>query len=376
MTPVLSAVVFGIGLALCSAATAYALLALVALFRARGRSLAAGTTFAPVSVLKPLHGAEPLLYENLRSFCLQDYPTFQLLFGVRDVADPALAVARRLQAEFAQLDIVVVVDARLYGTNHKVSNLTNLLHHARHPWLVIADSDIRVGRDYLERVCAPLAQPDIGVVTCLYRGRAIGGLWSRLGVLFIDEWFVPAVHIAQLFGSHAFGFGATLALRRETLDAIGGFQSITNELADDYRLAERTRDAGLVTQLSDYVVQTDVAERKPRQMLARELRWMRTIRMLNPAGYAFMFVSFGPAVATLGAFLAGWTNAALVLLAVTCVARAALHFAMAERISGWLWRASCTLPLVVLRDVLNAMVWGGAFASRRVAWAGRELNLR
>ncbi|MDE2054849.1 MAG: bacteriohopanetetrol glucosamine biosynthesis glycosyltransferase HpnI [Xanthomonadaceae bacterium] len=372
----MNAIAIDIGMALCSAATAYALLALVALFKARRPVRAVAAICTPVSILKPLHGVEPRLYDNLRSFCLQDYPSFQLLFGVRDEADPALEVARRIRREFPKLDIAVVVDARLHGHNHKVSNLTNILDRAHHPLLVIADSDICVGPDYLRRVCAPLARPDVGIVTCLYRGRALGGQWSRLGALFINEWFAPAVHIAQLFGSQAFGFGATLALRRETLDAIGGFQSITDELADDYRLAERVREAGLRTELSDYVVTTDVIEQSARQLMTHELRWLRTIRMLNPLGYAFMFISSGLAVATLGAALTGWTAAALVLLAIVGIARAALHFAVTPRTANWPWRAVRSLPLVVLRDVLNLVLWGGAFASRQVAWAGRELHLR
>lgn len=372
----MNAIVSDIGLALCSAATVYALLALAAVLRTRTGRATEHPPGPAVSILKPLRGAEPRLYENLRSFCVQDYPAFELLFGVRDEADPALAAAHRVREEFPQLDISVIVDPRLYGHNYKVSNLTNLAQRARHPWIVIADSDICVGPDYLRRVCAPLAQPDVGIVTCLYRGRALGGVWSHLGALFINEWFAPAVRIAQLFGSHQFGFGATLALRRQTLDAVGGFQSITNELADDARLAERTRSAGLVTELSDYVVTTDVAETSVRELITRELRWLRTIRVLNPVGYAFMVISFGPAVATIGAAVAGWTTIALVLLAITCAARVALHFAVRPRTRHWLWRACVSLPLVAARDALNLVLWAAAFARRHVAWAGRELHLR
>lgn len=370
----MNATSFGIGIALCSAATAYALLTLVALLGARWRRRATATADTAVSILKPLHGMEPRLYENLRSFCLQDYPAFQLLFGVRDAADPALAVARQLRREFPQLDITVVVDARRHGRNHKVSNLTNLAQRARHPWLVIADSDISVGPDYLQRVCAPLANPATGIVTCLYRGRAAGGFWSHLGTLFIDEWFVPAVHIARLFGSQAFGFGATLALRRSTLDAIGGFESIADELADDYRLAERVRGVGLTTELSGYIVTTDVTEDSLRPLMTHELRWMRTIRMLSPLGFPCMVVSFGLVVAAIGTSLTGGSETALVLLAVTCAARAALHFAVAQRKPRWFWRAGLTLPLMLLRDVLNLALWATAFAGRHVAWAGHELH--
>lgn len=367
---------FAIGMVLCSASAAYAILTLLALVSARWHRRTTAIVSTPVSILKPLHGMEPRLYENLRSFCLQDYPVFQLLFGVREGTDPALAVARRIQREFPQLDITVVVDPRLHGSNRKVSNLANLARYARHPWLVIADSDICVGPDYLQRVCAPLADPATGIVTCLYRGRALAGLWSRLGTLFIDEWFVPAVHIAQLFGSQAFGFGATLALRRTTLDAIGGFQSIADELADDYRLAERSRDAGLATKLSDYIVTTDVTEETPRQLMVHELRWMRTIRMLSPWGYPCMIISFGLVTAAIGAAMTGGSKSTLALLAVTCAARTILHFAVAQRASRWPWRAICTLPLMVARDVLNLVLWVAAFSRHEASWAGSELHSR
>lgn len=370
----MSAAVAALGLALCSAAAAYALLALLAVLRATRVPHGGAATRLPVSVLKPLHGAEPQLHANLRSFCVQDYPTFQLLLGVRDDADPALAIARRIQAEFPQLDIGVVVDPHLHGRSHKVSNLINLLQHARHPWLVLADSDISVGPDYLQRVCAPLARPPVGIVTCLYRGHALGGLWARLGVMYIDEWFAPAVRIAQWFRSQAFGFGATLALRRDTLDAIGGLQRIADELADDYWLAEHTRRLGLRTVLSDYVVTTDVPEASASQLVEHELRWMGTIRLLNPAGYAFMFVSCGLSVAVLGAVLAGGSTAALALLGVTCIARAALHFAVARRDAHWPARALRRLPLVALRDVLTLLLWGGVYARRSVTLTERQLN--
>lgn len=370
MTMILSA----IGTALCAAAAIYALLALVAVRTARGERALPSARLQPVSVLKPLHGDEPSLYENLCSFCAQDYPRFQVLFGARDAADPALAVARRVQREFAHLDITVVADPRLHGHNYKVSNLANLYARALHPWLVIADSDIHVGTDYLRRVCAPLARPAVGMVTCLYRSRPRGAWWQHLGGLFIDEWFVPSVRLTRLFGSCAYGFGATLAFRRATLEAIGGFGAVADELADDYRLGELTRKAGLETVLSDYVVTTDVAEPSVSALLARELRWMRTIRMLNPAGYTFMAVSFDTAIALLGTLLARGSSPTLVLLAITLAARSALHFAVTGGRRGGRTRALLTLPLVPLRDTLNLFLWGAGFVRRRVAWAGRNLD--
>src|SRR5579885_1502973 len=169
-----------LGEALLIASAVYAFLALLAC-RHRTRPAPDAKAPLPVSVLKPLCGGEPRLYENLRSFCLQDHPEFQVLFGVRDALDPAVAVVRRLQAEFPQLDLALVVQPQLHGSNRKVSNLINLLPAAKHDWLVLADADIEVTPDYLRRVTAPLREAGVGVVTCLYRARPLGGLWARLG---------------------------------------------------------------------------------------------------------------------------------------------------------------------------------------------------
>ncbi|TAM12998.1 MAG: glycosyltransferase [Nevskiaceae bacterium] len=362
-----------IGWLLLCATAAYSVLVLLAVYTVRGWHARQGAAVG-VSILKPLYGAEPRLYENLRSFCDQNYPTFQVVFGVQDTADPALAVARQVKLDFPERDIDIVINSRVHGRNRKVGNLLNILERARHPWLVIADSDIEASRDYLQRVCAPLAHADVGLVTCLYRSRALGGWWTHLGGLFIDEWFVPSVRLSYLFGSRRFGFGATIALRRETLDVIGGFQSIADELADDYRLGERTRRAGLSTVLSDYIVTTDVAETSPRALLARELRWLRTIRMLNPLGYTFAFVSFDAAIAIIGALLAPVTPATRTLLALTLATRAVLHFTVTAGSRGHFVRGLLTLPLVPLRDTLNLILWGMGFARRRVVWAGRNLD--
>jgi ceramide glucosyltransferase len=173
----------------------------------------------PVSVLKPLCGFEPRLYANLETFCEQTHPCFQLVFGVSSKTDPAVAVVERLRATYPNIDITLVVDPALYGSNHKVSNLINLELHASHNVIVIADSDIAVQPDYMVKVIAPLKEPDIGIVTCLYRARRVENFWTRLGALFIDEWFAPSVYLAHATGSRRFGFGATLAIRRETLSA-------------------------------------------------------------------------------------------------------------------------------------------------------------
>ncbi|HTH62936.1 MAG TPA: bacteriohopanetetrol glucosamine biosynthesis glycosyltransferase HpnI [Paraburkholderia sp.] len=339
---------------------------------------------APVSVLKPLCGAEPRLYENLASFCEQSHPGFQLLFGVSSAKDPAIAVVRQLQVAYPHCDIELVIDASVHGSNLKVSNLINMAARARHDLIVLADSDIAVERDYLRIVTAPLADPAVGVVTCLYRARSIGGFWPRVGALFINEWFAPSVRVAHTTGSREFGFGATLALSRATLERIGGFAALKDCLADDYLLARYARDHGLATVLAPVVVETDVIEPTFATLWLRETRWLRTIRSVSPAGFASLPITFTSPWIALGALLLrlaephGAASAAffsvpasaLALLGASTVggiiARVALH---ARSSADWREFAR-DLPLVPLRDTLLALQWLSAAFGSHVVWRG------
>jgi len=359
----------GFGTTLATLAATYGMTAWIAM-RTRmrpHRELRADTP--PVTVLKPLCGAEHELYENLRTFCDQNYPRFQLVFGVSDADDPAVGVVRRLQSEYPQVDLQLAVDPRQHGSSPKVSNLINMLPLAAHQHLVIADSDIRVTRDYLRKVVAPLLDPEVGIVTCPYRGHPRRGFWSLMGSLFINDWFLPSVKVAALSGSRAFGFGATIAIRREVLSSIGGFQAIVNQLADDYRLGELTRRAGLKTVLSDCMVETYVSERTLGELIRHELRWLRTIRAVRPIGYMLCFITFSVPVAVLGTLLAAGAHPALAMLAVTMATRVMLHRAGRQRSSS-----GSLLLLLPLRDVLGFVLWVWSFATRRVQW--RDANFR
>ena len=390
-------------LAGCAGASLYAMVAAVAMpfFASRrgtsthhdfagtttGHAATAGVHAQPdfthvgVSVLKPLCGAEPRLYENLRTFCEQRHGRFQLVLGVSSPEDPAIAVVRRLQAAYPQHDIELAIDTRVHGSNLKVSNLINMAERARYEVIVIADSDIAVEADYLDSVAAPLADPRVGVVTCLYVAQGVGGFWPRVGALFINEWFAPSVRVAHAAGSRRFGFGATLALRRETLERIGGFEALKNCLADDYWLAEHVRTLGLQTVLSRVMVATDVIEPTFSALWQRETRWLRTIRSINPLGFSFLFITFptpwilagawltasaaasSPA-AHLGAVLMGAASTALGL-----AARLLMHLRSARH-ERTFWR---DLPLVPLRDGLLALQWfAGAFGSH-VVWRGARV---
>ncbi|GAB6848479.1 bacteriohopanetetrol glucosamine biosynthesis glycosyltransferase HpnI [Paraburkholderia kururiensis] len=378
-----------LAIALCCVATLYAVVAALAMpsfgtarFTREAVRRARAQTPMSVSVLKPLCGAEPRLYENLASFCEQSHPCFQLLFGVSSPADPAIAVVRRLEAAYPHLDIELVVDPRVHGSNLKVSNLMNMVARARHEAIIIADSDIAVEPDYLSTVTAPLANPEVGVVTCLYHAKSIGGFWPRVGSLFINEWFAPSVRVAHAAGSRDFGFGATLALRRSTLAKIGGFEALKDCLADDYMLAEHAREQGLATVLAPVMVETDVIEPSLRTLWLRETRWLRTIRSVNPSGFAFLFITFTSPWLLAGALFAwlldgsgataGQPFAANLLVASTVagiIARVLLH-ARSARHARAFWR---DLPLVPLRDGLLALQWLGAVFGTHVVWRGARM---
>ncbi|MBB6188427.1 ceramide glucosyltransferase [Rhodanobacter sp. MP7CTX1] len=370
--------IYWLGTGLTAAAAGYACAALAAVLkRPRARSSSSNPSVTrplpSVSVLKPLHGAEPRLYENLRDFCVQAHPDYELVFGVRDPEDPAIAVVNRLCAEFPQLVIALVVDPRVHGTNPKVGNLMNMLPHAKHDWLVLADSDIGVPTDYLMRVTAPLNDPGVGIVTCLYRGIARDGLWAEVGRLFIDDWFAPSVRVAHAFGSTRFAFGSTIALRRDTLQAIGGLEVLRDTLADDFWLGELSRQRGLRTVLSDMVVGTDVSETRLSELWKHELRWLRTIRSIAPLGFAMTFVCFTSPVLLLGMALAPSALTAGMALLGGC-ARVLLNISQRQsRLAGSRWYEILLIPL---RDGLSLLEWAVALTGWRVRWRGQVLHAR
>lgn len=370
MPPLLAAVLTLSGSVLTLVATLYALAALLCRGRLAHPGPARAGTPVPVTVLKPLCGLEPNLESNLATFCTQDHPAYQLVFGIRDPLDPAIGVVERLARRFPAVDIALVIDPRIHGANLKVSNLVNMMPAVRHPWLVLADSDIAVSPDYLARVTAPLHDPGVGIVTCLYHGRPAGGVWTTLGSLFIDTWFAPSVRVASTGGGSAFAFGATIALRAATLHAVGGFAALKDHLADDFRLGERTRHLGLKTVLSDVNVRTDVTETRLRALWSRERRWLQTIRSLNPPGYAFAFVTITLPMLALGLALAPTPANGTVAL-VGAAARLGLHWrAPAPGIAapGHAW-------LAPLRDALLLAAWLSAFGGRTTRWRRHVLRI-
>jgi ceramide glucosyltransferase len=343
---------------------AYVIAAVLAVRRFVRRPAPAAADQPPTSVLKPLHGDEPGLYENLRSFAEQDYPTAQIILGVSDPADTALPVARGLACDLVDRDIALVVDGRVNGSNRKVANLENMLDRARHQIVALADSDMRVDRHYLAEVTAPLQDPKTGVVTCLYRGVPTGGRWSDFGAMHINFGFLPSAMVAESLGLGGGCFGATIALRRETLERIGGFTRLRDELADDHRIGAEIRALGLSVVLSRYIVEARVFEPSFASLWQHELRWARTIRAVAPVGFAGSILAQPIAIASLGAAVTGFSLTSCVFLVISC----ALRWITARAVARELGLSAPQPWLLLARDALSFAVFVASFFGRTVFW--------
>ena len=317
-----------------------------------------------VSVLKPLHGDEPGLYDNLRSFAEQDYPALQIVLGVNNPEDGALPAAHALIRDLPACDIALVVNARASGSNKKVANLENMFEVARHELIVLADSDMRVDRHYLGAVTAPLHDGQTGVVTCLYKGVPTGGKWSEFGAMHINFGFLPSALVAQSMGLGGGCFGATIALRRETLERIGGFARLRDELADDHRIGDEVRALGLSVVLSPYIVEARVFEPSLADLWRHELRWARTVRAMAPAGFAGSVLAHPVAIAALVAAATGFGLTACISLVISCV----LRWVTARVIADALGLPPAKPWLLPVRDALSFAVFVASFFGRTVFW--------
>ena len=331
----------------------------------------------PITVLKPLHGDEPLLAKALTTLCEQDYPPgFQIVFGVGDARDTAIPVVHALQARYPDLDIALMVEGARHGANPKVGNLINMLPAARHAIIVIADSDVHAREDYLRALARTLERPGVGLATTLYTGLpAFAVPAGQLGATQITHIFLPGALLSRALGRRDC-LGATMALRRDTLERIGGLESLKDHLADDNVLGQRVRAAGLDVALAPTMVATTVPERGLAALWRHELRWARTIRALEPAGFAASLLQYPifwallaiPASAgaswAWGVFLFAWLSRALTATAI--------DRSVAPITPGLALR--CPVWLLPARDVLSAVEWAASHAGRRVDWRGLTLE--
>jgi ceramide glucosyltransferase len=363
-------------LLVAAAPLAYYVLATLAALRffRRGRAKTLPEFTPPVSLLKPVRGVDFGSYENFASFCRQNYPDYEILFGVNDAADPAVALIRRLIQEFPSRNIRLQIGSEQPGANRKVAKLATLAREARHETLVLSDGDVRVGPNYLREVVAPFASARTGAATCFYRGIAEENLGAELEAIGASSDFFAGVLMAEWMEGITFALGASVATTKRWLAKIGGFEGFADMLADDYELGNRIAKAGGKVVLSRDPVWTMYPAQTARGFWDHQVRWARTVRLCRPASYLGLILTHGLPWALLAAFVAParWIGAAYLLSYL------ALRLVMAWTVGVWgvgdeilrrkLW-------LVPLRDALHFAVWLASFASNRITWGGAEYTM-
>ena len=330
----------------------------------------------PISILKPLKGMDPEIYASLRSHCVQEYPEYEIIFGVNDANDPAVGSVEQLQREFPALAIQLVVCPKALGGNRKVSNLVQMLPHARYEHLLVNDSDIRVEADYLRRVIAPLRTDGVGLVTCLYRGIAGGTLPSRLEALGISTDFCGgALAAIQLDGGLDFGLGSTLVFRRADLHSVGGFEALVDYLADDYQLAQRLTQKGRGGWLSEVVVETFLPPYSWRRFFQHQVRWSRNVRDLRGWSYLGAGMTFGVPWALVVLAVSRGALWAWSVLGLTLALRMWMAWAVGvgvardRQVRRLFW-------LVPVRDLVGLVIWAAGLFGSTVVWRGESFRLR
>lgn len=339
--------------------------------RARGRWGDDGVHTPPVTILKPLKGRGIDLYRNLESFCVQDYPEYEIVLGVADSNDPAIELVRRLQAAHPERRIVLAVGESA-GANAKVANLINMLPSARHDVFVLSDADIRVRPDYLKTLVKPLRDPKVGLSTCLYRGIGDFGLPSVVESLLINTDFIPMAMIGDWIGIKM-AYGASIAFTRTSLERIGGFESIRDHLADDYLLGNRIAAATFDIAILPYVVETVLDSKTLGDVWRHQLRWARTYRVCQPLGWMAAVVTQATfwglmAVLATGGAPIGWT-----MLGLVTAARLGTLLAIMRLLEEP--DTPRHLGLIPLKDLLTTAVWIASWLGRSVVWSGRRYRV-
>ena len=329
----------------------------------------------PVSVLKPVHGADFATYENFASFCTQDYPDYEILFCVNQLSDPAVAIIQKVIADFPERSIRILSGAAQVGSNRKINNLVLLAREAHHEILVQSDGDVRVGPNYLREVVAPFRDPAVGVVSCLYRGIAQNNLWAELEAVGAASDFMAGALVADWKEGVTFALGASVTTTKSWLAKIGGYESLANLLADDYEIGNRVHQAGGKVLLSREPVWTMYPAQTARGFWEHQVRWARTIRLVRPASFLGLLFTHGLPLALLAAVVApaAWISAAYLL------AYLVLRLGMAWVVGVWGLQDEVLrrkLWLVPLRDLLHFAVWLAAFTAHRIKWGGLEFELR
>lgn len=350
----------------------YALMAVYCLRWMRQWPAEADRSLPSATILKPLYGAEPELQANLESFLAQEYPApLRVVFGVHDAADPAVAAARAAMARYPGIETHLVIDTNRHGSNGKISNLINMMRDVRHDVVVLADSDMRVPPDYLRRVAAALGSPGVGLVTCLYHGLPVAGVWSRLSALAIDTHFLPSVLVALRLGLAKPCFGSTMALGRDTLAGAGGFEALKDRLADDYELGAAVRRLGLAIAIPPMLVSHCCSEKSFADLWSHEIRWARTIRLVDPMGFAGSVVTHPLPFALMALPVGGIGRLSLALLAAVLASRLAVQIQIRRMTGG----RTADILLGPPRDLISFAVFVASFWPGRLTWRGESFGV-
>ena len=332
----------------------------------------------PLSVLKPVHGMEPRLRGNLESFFLQDYPDFEIIFGARHAEDPALDIVRDLSRKYPHVLIRVVLSDDPPWPNAKVFSLAKMIASAAHRLLIISDSDVQVARDYLREVVRPLLDETVGLVTCVYRGVPVGGLWSRLEALGMSVEMTSGVLVADMLEGMKFALGPTMATRRECLEKIGGIGKTADYYSDDYELGRLIHIAGYKVVLSHHIIEHIVTARSLVKSLAHQIRWMKSTRYSRPRGHVGTGLTFAMPYALLG--LAGGIAVANLPLGFFLLGWGLLNRMLQSLVVGWGIvrdpRARTFFWLYPVRDLVGFLLWCGSFRGGRFVWRGEHYRFQ
>lgn len=328
----------------------------------------------PATIMIPLCGADFEAYANYASFCLQEYPDYQIVFGITSPEDSSAAVIRKLIADFPSKDIILVIGPESIGANPKVNNLYNMLAKAKHEIIVLVDSDIRVEPHYLATIVSELIQEGVGLVTCLYRPGRSSGLPSKLEAVGISTEFTPSVLVAWLIEGISFAFGATIATTKEKLESIGGLARIADYLADDYKMGQLIAQSGHKVKLSSYIVQIMLPPMSFLHMMKHQVRWARGIRACRPWGYLGSLITHGTVLAFLNVLVSGGSVISVFLFAATLTCRFAVAWYVGIKGTGDIALRQ-NFYLIPLRDVLGFIIWSLGQTGKRVIWRGKVFCL-
>ena len=327
-----------------------------------------------VTIFKPLKGLEPDTRECLLSFLNQDYQPFQVLFGVADPQDPVVPLIRALLEEAPHLEAELVICPESLGHNPKISSLRQMEDRARYDLWVIADGDVRVAPDFLARVAGAFIDPGVGLVTCPYRAGQAHTVGAVLEALNFSADFIPSVAIAYYLEGIRFALGATMSLKRRTLQEIGGFKALADYLADDYQLGYRVAQAGYQVRLLPLVVETVNPKESFPEFLAHQLRWGRTLRVCRPKGYLAYGITHALVYSTLLGLATGFSPTALTLILAALAVRGGLAYFSAQIcLKGSL--APRDFLLLPLKDFLSCGIWLASLRGNHITWRGKQFRI-